>query len=338
MLERLAAPSPHQAFLGEESEASEGAVVLELRSSTDELAGRQRLIEEALRQSSGSEEGPSEEEMKPWQVGAPPEGGVRPVDLQDASRRAFEWAQKHARGEDERAPREWSVAAEEEASSGLPLRPVEESEPSSSATPEGHVHFRARPADVGLEVKALVSEDMTALVAEVVSPVAVAEEPPRAPMLSPDAFRSYEDQDSRPAQEEPPGSESRSEDRALDRARSHPGRSRRSMRGAHSAAALGWRWASWSRGPTGSFICARVRGRVQRAARRWRGWPPSAHGPRGEERLRLRWPGSWASRRPARCWSGRCRRASGGCWWSDRGRRASPSGSSSWSARSAARS
>jgi hypothetical protein len=254
MLEGLAAPSPHQAFRGEESEASEGAVVLELRPGPEDLAERQRLIEEALRQTSGSEEGPSKEEAKPWQVEAPPDGGVRPVDLQEASRRAFEWAQKHARSEDERAPREWSVA-EEEASSGLALRPVEEPEPSSSATHEGHVHLRARPADVGLEVKALVSEDMTALVAEVVSPVAVAEEPPRASRLSPDAFRSYEEEEPRPAQEEPPRSESRSEDRALIE------------RGPTRADPAIDAWCSFCcrpraevgelvAGPTGSFICA----------------------------------------------------------------------------------
>lgn len=195
VLEGAAALSSHPFSSGE---GSEGAVVLELRPSPDDLAERQRLIEAALRQQSGSEEEPSEEEAKPWQVEAPSEGGVRPVDLQEASRRAFEWA-------------------------------------------------RARPADVGLEVKALVSEDMTALVAEVISPVATAEEPPRASMLSPDAFHSQE--------EEPPRNESRSEERALIE------------RGPTRADPAIDAWCSFCcrpraevgelvAGPTGSFICA----------------------------------------------------------------------------------
>lgn len=207
VLEGVSAPSPHSFASGEESDDSRGAVVLELRPGADELAERQRLIEAALRQASGSEEAePSEEKAKPWQVEAPPEGGVQPVDLQDASRRAFEWAQ------------------------------------------EGHVHLRPRPADVGLEVKALISEDMTALVAEVVSPVAVAEEPPRAPLRSPGAFDSREE-------EEPPRNESRSEDRALIE------------RGPTRADPAIDAWCSFCcrpraevgelvAGPTGSFICA----------------------------------------------------------------------------------
>lgn len=256
-VEGLAAPSPQESFPGEESEASEGAVVLELRSAPDELAERQRLMEEALRQASGSEEGgPSQEEGARWPMEAPPEGGVQPVDIQEASRRAFEWARKHLQDQEERVPREWSVEEEEGTPGGLEMRPVEESEPQASAPREGHRHLRARPADVGLEVKALVAQDMTALVAEVVSPTASSEESPRGPMVSHGDFRAYEEQVSSPAEEEPPArNEVRSEERALIE------------RGPTRADPAIDAWCSFCcrprvevgelvAGPTGSFICA----------------------------------------------------------------------------------
>jgi hypothetical protein len=96
---------------------------------------------------------------------------------------------------------------------------------------------------------------MTALVAEVVSPTAASEEPPRAPMMSPDEFRSYEEQVSSPAQEEPARRESRSEERALIE------------RGPTRADPAIDAWCSFCcrpraevgelvAGPTGSFICA----------------------------------------------------------------------------------
>ncbi|KFE69597.1 ClpX C4-type zinc finger protein [Hyalangium minutum] len=256
-VEGLAVPSLQQTLPGEESEASEGAVVLELRPAPDELTERQRLIEEALRQASGSEEGgPSQEEGARWQVEAPPGGGLQPVDIQEASRRAFEWARKHLQDQEERAPREWSVEEEEGTSGGLEMRPVEEPEPQANATHEGHVHLRARPADVGLEVKALVAQDMTALVAEVISPTAASEEAPQGYRLSPGDFRAYEEQVSPSAHEEPPArNEARSEERALIE------------RGPTRADPAIDAWCSFCcrpraevgelvAGPTGSFICA----------------------------------------------------------------------------------
>jgi len=244
-LEGLSDTPAAQAFPGDDSESWAGAVVLELRPAPGELAERQRLIEEALQQADapGAEE-PSQEEVKRWLVEAPPDGGDRPVDIQEASRRAFEWARRLAQ-EEEGAPREWSVEELDEPEPG----------PQAEGTPQSRFPLRARPADVSLEVKAIIAEDMTALVAEIVSPTAPSEERLPESMMSPDEFRSREEQVLSSTEEEPARQETQAEERGLIE------------RGPTRADPAIDAWCSFCcrpgvevgelvAGPTGSFICA----------------------------------------------------------------------------------
>ncbi len=143
-LEGLSAGSNVQGSQAEAFEASPG--VRELKPDPDELAERQRLIEEALRQEELPGAGAdAQDEAKRWAVTESPEGGSKPVDLQAASRRALEWALQYAQ-EEEKAPREWSVEAD---------------------APRAELPMRPHPANVALEVRTLVEGDMMALVADV---------------------------------------------------------------------------------------------------------------------------------------------------------------------------
>jgi hypothetical protein len=85
----------------------DGEAVLELRLGPDELAERQRLIEEALREAGlRSSGGDAPDEVKRWLVEEPvePQGFV---DLQGARQRALKWALQEK--EEEEALREWSA-------------------------------------------------------------------------------------------------------------------------------------------------------------------------------------------------------------------------------------
>jgi ClpX C4-type zinc finger len=87
---------------GEDFESEAG--VRELKADPDELAERQRLIEEALRQPGLSEiDATVEEEVKRWSVEEPPAGASRPVDLHAASQRALDWALRQGDEEEDRA-------------------------------------------------------------------------------------------------------------------------------------------------------------------------------------------------------------------------------------------
>ncbi|WP_224361030.1 ClpX C4-type zinc finger protein [Hyalangium versicolor] len=161
-LEMEAEESSAGASPGEDFES--GGRVRELRSAPEELAERQRLIDAALRQQEGvsGDGGEAEDEVKRWSVEA---GANRPVDLQDASRRALDWALRNAQ-EEERAPREWSVE-EEDSQGDLELRPVAEPEPRTESPRHPGSSVTHAAASVALEVRPLVEGGVTALVADV---------------------------------------------------------------------------------------------------------------------------------------------------------------------------
>ncbi|MFL5343978.1 MAG: ClpX C4-type zinc finger protein [Hyalangium sp.] len=163
-LEGLSGSSDVRASHAEVFEASAGG--RELKPDPDELAERQRLIEEALRQEElPGPEAESQDAMRRWAVTESPEGGSKPVDLQAASRRALEWALQQAQ-EEEKPPREWPVE-EEGSQAELPMRPVAEAELPVEEPARAVPPVKPRPADVALEVRPLVEGDMTAIVADV---------------------------------------------------------------------------------------------------------------------------------------------------------------------------
>ncbi|HYH95686.1 ClpX C4-type zinc finger protein [Hyalangium sp.] len=171
-----------------------------------------------------------------------PEAGV-PVELQEASRRAFDWALRHAQ-EEEGALRAW---------------PLQETEPQAGETPEGRLPVKPRRADVVLEMKAIVDKGVTALVADVGdgSAAPASEEALPVPMVSPDEFRSYQEQ------------VARSDEEAESPERGAPAAKERALieRGPTRADPALDAWCSFCclprvevgelvAGPTGSFICA----------------------------------------------------------------------------------
>ncbi|WP_224242577.1 ClpX C4-type zinc finger protein [Hyalangium gracile] len=237
-LEQLS-DSPIAGALQTEGDGSE-AGVRQLRSAPEELAERQRLIEEALRNAGASEvEAEVQDEVRRWNVEEPRAGAAKAPELQDASRRALEWARQHAQ-EDDMAPRKWSVD-ESDARDELELRPVEESErpeeEEAVGLPRGHA------TDVTLQVRPLVVGDVRALVADVeIDAYEPASEPREAP-----AAEEY--------QEDAPAEESRAEEPGLiDRGptRADPAIDAWCSFCCRPSAEVGELVA----GPTGSFICA----------------------------------------------------------------------------------
>ncbi|HVG58375.1 MAG TPA: ClpX C4-type zinc finger protein [Hyalangium sp.] len=230
-------------------ESGAGAVVLELRPEPDELAERQRLIEEALQQAGLSATGEEiQDEVNRWLVEDPPGRGRGPVDLQEASRRALEWALRHG-DDEEKLPRMWPVEPGEEVDlpGGFILRRVEEPEPQAVETSHGHFPVKPRPASVGLEVKAIAAGEVTALVADV--------EAGSSGGASFEEFHSDYEPDRSLGQEEPAKEEPRAKEQALIE------------RGPTRADPAIDAWCSFCclprtevgelvAGPTGSFICA----------------------------------------------------------------------------------
>ena len=231
--ESVLEPSGLRIVEPEESRAE--AVVLELKPEPGEQAERQRLMEEALQQAGLSATGEEvQDEVQRWLVEEPPGRSSKPVDLQEASRRALEWALRHGDDED-KLPRVWPVAPGEEVDlpGGFILRRVEE-EPGQEAveTSKGLFLVKPHPASVGLEVKAIDAGEVTALVADVET--------------EPDPFL---------AREEPVTEEPRAKEQALIE------------RGPTRADPSVDAWCSFCclpraevgelvAGPTGSFICA----------------------------------------------------------------------------------
>lgn len=163
-LEGLAGGSEAQASQAEAFEATPSG--RELKLDPDELAERQRLIEEALQQEDLADaEAESGDPVRRWAVTESPEGGSKPVDLEAASRRALEWAVQQSQGE-EKPPREWAVG-EEDSGAELPMRPVAETESTAQEPARAGPPVKPRPAEVGLEVRPLVEGDMSAIVADV---------------------------------------------------------------------------------------------------------------------------------------------------------------------------
>jgi hypothetical protein len=145
------------------------AAVRELKPEPDEQAERQRLMEEALQQAGLSATGEEvQDEVKRWLVEDPPGRSRRPVDLQEASRRALEWALRSG-DDEEKLPRVWPVEPGDEVDlpGGFILRRVEEPEPQPVETSMGLFPVKPHPASVGLEVKAIAAGEVTALVADV---------------------------------------------------------------------------------------------------------------------------------------------------------------------------
>lgn len=237
-LERL--PDPSVALASPEFEDGERVQVLKVEP--EELAERQRLIHEALLEAErpGAGKG-GQDEVKRWLVEEPAESRSA-SGLQSASERALRWAQQEA--EELQALREWSSW---------------ESEPPVAGAPPaaGVLH----PSSVALEVKALGSPDVTAVVAEV-APLTPAVAP-EAPLADPEEFSANPGAIEEPSPSpEPEGEqEPRAEQSMFDRGptRADPTLDAWCSFCCRPRAEVGEMVA----GPTGSFICATCVGESQ---------------------------------------------------------------------------
>ena len=162
---------PDTSIAGALDGAGSGEPVLQLKLDPDELAERQRLIEEALREAGlPNSGGDAPDEVKRWLVEEPavprePVGGLR-----TASEKALEWARQ--REEEQRALGQWlGEEPEEPAAAEAPAAPV-----AQEATP---VSQEARPVQEAEEAKPILADMEAMPFQEPASPLEPEPEPER---------------------------------------------------------------------------------------------------------------------------------------------------------------
>ncbi|HEX8702951.1 MAG TPA: ClpX C4-type zinc finger protein [Myxococcaceae bacterium] len=142
---------PDTSIAGALQGARPGEPVLQLKLEPDELAERQRLIEEALREAGmPSSGGDAPDEVKRWLV-EEPAVAREPPRLYSASERALEWARQ--REEEEKALGQWLGEEPEEEPSGFKA--------AVSASPVGELSAVNR-LPMGREVEPILAEPILA--------------------------------------------------------------------------------------------------------------------------------------------------------------------------------